>query len=249
MGRWNRIPSVSAAVLERSGPIPQNAPISGAQSAVAMDSNISAFCEFTGSVSLTFFPNSKTFLEMGIRFSMNSSISDRWRYSYWRSLIGHLSDHVHVELLYIVIDVAVELIKFLVDALSSFFPFSFIFLGQVGQEKGALRQWGEQREVFCGDQLEGADAAYWSHGYPPATMCHCVFWAHAQFLHPPTSGYFELPKIMITPLSCVWCWSFCRCVKPHLALVLLIQDRFTDALRSWTQASHLESWKTGQPLC
>jgi integrator complex subunit 6 len=43
-----RIPSVSAAVLERSGPIPQNAPISGAQSAVAMDANISSFCEFTG---------------------------------------------------------------------------------------------------------------------------------------------------------------------------------------------------------
>ncbi|CAM6046684.1 unnamed protein product [Sphagnum compactum] len=43
-----RIPSVSAAVLERSGPIPQNAPISGAQSAVVMDTNISAFCDFTG---------------------------------------------------------------------------------------------------------------------------------------------------------------------------------------------------------
>ncbi|KAH9549723.1 hypothetical protein CY35_10G033700 [Sphagnum magellanicum] len=43
-----RIPSVSTAVLERSGPIPQNAPISGAQSAVAMDANISHFCESTG---------------------------------------------------------------------------------------------------------------------------------------------------------------------------------------------------------
>jgi integrator complex subunit 6 len=43
-----RIPSVSAAVLERSGPIPQNAPISGAQSAVVMDTNISAFCDVTG---------------------------------------------------------------------------------------------------------------------------------------------------------------------------------------------------------
>lgn len=43
-----RIPSVSPAVLERSGPIPQNAPISGAPSAVVMDTNISQFCEHTG---------------------------------------------------------------------------------------------------------------------------------------------------------------------------------------------------------
>ncbi|KAL2652907.1 hypothetical protein R1flu_021035 [Riccia fluitans] len=43
-----RIPSVSTAVLERSGPIPQNAPISGSQIAVQMDNTISAFCEFTG---------------------------------------------------------------------------------------------------------------------------------------------------------------------------------------------------------
>ncbi|KAG0585074.1 hypothetical protein KC19_3G255800 [Ceratodon purpureus] len=43
-----RIPSVSAAVLERSGPIPQNAPISGAPSALVMDTNISQFCEYTG---------------------------------------------------------------------------------------------------------------------------------------------------------------------------------------------------------
>jgi len=43
-----RIPSVSATVLERSGPIPQNAPISGAQSALVMDSSISHFCECTG---------------------------------------------------------------------------------------------------------------------------------------------------------------------------------------------------------
>lgn len=46
---WYRIPSVSSAVLERSGPIPQNAPISGSQTALAMDTIISAFCEFTGS--------------------------------------------------------------------------------------------------------------------------------------------------------------------------------------------------------
>lgn len=46
-----RIPSVSAAVLERSGPIPQNAPISGAPSALVMDTNISQFCEYTGLVS------------------------------------------------------------------------------------------------------------------------------------------------------------------------------------------------------
>lgn len=44
----HRIPSVSPAVLERSGPIPQNAPISGAPSAVVMDTNISQFCEHTG---------------------------------------------------------------------------------------------------------------------------------------------------------------------------------------------------------
>ncbi|CAM6103367.1 unnamed protein product [Calypogeia fissa] len=43
-----RIPSVGSAVLERSGPIPQNAPISGSQTALAMDTIISAFCEFTG---------------------------------------------------------------------------------------------------------------------------------------------------------------------------------------------------------
>ncbi|BBM97065.1 hypothetical protein MPTK1_1g02770 [Marchantia polymorpha subsp. ruderalis] len=43
-----RIPSVSSAVLERSGPIPQNAPISGSHIAVQMDNTISTFCEYTG---------------------------------------------------------------------------------------------------------------------------------------------------------------------------------------------------------
>ncbi|KAJ7546485.1 hypothetical protein O6H91_08G041500 [Diphasiastrum complanatum] len=42
------MPCVSTAMLEKNGPIPQNAPISGSPSAVAMDNNISAFCESTG---------------------------------------------------------------------------------------------------------------------------------------------------------------------------------------------------------
>ncbi|XP_002985247.2 integrator complex subunit 6 homolog [Selaginella moellendorffii] len=43
-----RMPSVSQQVLERSGPLPQNAPISGSKTALAMDNDISAFCESTG---------------------------------------------------------------------------------------------------------------------------------------------------------------------------------------------------------
>eukprot|EP00249_Psilotum_nudum_P012668 c23911_g1_i1 orf=77-2851(+) len=43
-----RIPSVSQAMLEKMGPLPQNAPISGSHTAVSMDNAISALCESTG---------------------------------------------------------------------------------------------------------------------------------------------------------------------------------------------------------
>lgn len=69
--------------------------------------------------------------------------------------------------------------------------------------------WWIQRKVFCGDQLEGANAAHRSHSLTPAPLCGCLLWAHSQLTQSTSAG-----------LWLTWCISglkLCTCATtPYL---------------------------------